>query len=115
MPVLLRQKTLLAAAIVGGAVLASPASSEASPLGGARAQAAQSAVVRVHDEWDGDRYDRRRYHRRGYIRAPFTRVETRGRRWTSVDVPFASVRVRRSGVWVRAPFVDLYVPRYSRY
>jgi hypothetical protein len=77
--------------------------------------AAHGLVHQVHDDWNEDRWERRRYRDRywrpGHVRAPFTRVETRGYRHSSVDAPFASVRVRPWGVWVRAPFVDLYVPR----
>jgi len=101
-----------ALAFVMVAALALPSTADAGPLASARATAVtDSAVLRVHDTWDGDRPYRRRYKNRNYVRAPFTRVETRGYRWTSVDAPFASVRVRRHGTWVRAPFVDLYVPR----
>jgi hypothetical protein len=87
----------------------------AGPLASQRPAGAASAVVQIHDAWDDDRYYERRHYRRykgrSYVRAPFTRVETRGYRRTSVDAPFASVRVRRHGTYVRAPFVDLYIPR----
>ncbi|MEM1372372.1 MAG: hypothetical protein AAGG72_09135 [Pseudomonadota bacterium] len=46
----------------------------------------------------------------GYeVDAPYTRVRRRGR--VAVDAPFAQVRRSRRGVRVRAPFVDLYIPR----
>jgi hypothetical protein len=116
MSLLAPRQIAFALALVMAAGLAFPGAADAGPLASARATATtSSAVVRVHDTWDGDRDYRRHYHRRyksrSYVRAPFTRVETRGYRWTSVDAPFASVRVRRHGTWVRAPFVDLYVPR----
>jgi hypothetical protein len=44
-----------------------------------------------------------------YVRAPFTSVET-GKR-TNVEAPFTSVQKDRAGTWVRAPFVNLFVPR----
>lgn len=62
----------------------------------------------------GHRYHHR-HHRHVHdgvvVDAPFTRVETRGYRRVAVDAPFTGVRVHRRGVWVRAPFVNLYVPR----
>jgi hypothetical protein len=98
-----------------GTALATMGHAHAGPLATQRPAGATGAVEQIHDAWDDDRYYERRYHRRykgrSYVRAPFTRVETRGYRWTSVDAPFASVRVRRHGTWVHAPFVDLYVPR----
>jgi hypothetical protein len=105
----------LALMAAGLALSAPPAS--AGPLGAYRApETSASAVIRVHDRWYDDdddyRHYKRRYYKRGYVRAPFTRVYTRGYRFTSVDAPFASVRVRPWGTWVRAPFVNIYVPRY---
>ena len=44
------------------------------------------------------------------VDAPFTTVETGYRHRVAVDAPFTSVRAGHRGVWVRAPFVDLYVP-----
>lgn len=61
--------------------------------------------------WRHSRYDRRYNDRVVHVDAPFTTVETRRYRYTAVDAPFASVRVHGRGVWVRAPFVNLYVPR----
>jgi hypothetical protein len=100
--------------MAGSWAVTSPA--EAAPLASARtATANSSAVVQIRDYRDDDYDYGRRYHRRyrerTYVRAPFTRVETRGYRATAVDAPFASVRVGRRGTWVRAPFVDLFVPR----
>ena len=63
-------------------------------------------MLKVHD---------RRYHHRQYPRyerhvdAPFTHVET-GRR-VVVEAPFATVYAGRRGRYVRAPFVDLWIPR----
>ena len=56
-----------------------------------------------------------RHHRHNHrqavvVVAPFTHVETRRFARVAVDAPFASVRVGR-GVHVRAPFVNLWIPR----
>jgi hypothetical protein len=45
------------------------------------------------------------------VEAPTTRVETNRRGKVAVDAPFTSVRRDNRGVHVRAPFVDIYVPR----
>jgi hypothetical protein len=44
-----------------------------------------------------------------HVRAPGTSVDVD--RQTHVEAPFTSVHVGRYGTWVRAPFVDLFVPR----
>jgi hypothetical protein len=44
-----------------------------------------------------------------HVRAPFTSVDTG--KGTAVDAPFTSVRTGRRGTWVRAPFVNLFVPK----
>ena len=44
-----------------------------------------------------------------HVRAPFTDVDVDGS--TDVEAPFTSVHVGRRGTWVRAPFVDIFVPR----
>ena len=70
-------------------------------------------VVRVHDDgrrWGYGRYYRN-YDRGTVVDAPTTYVDTRGYRRVWVDAPFTAVRVHPRGVWVRAPFVDLYIPR----
>lgn len=57
------------------------------------------------------RFDRHNHHRHvAVVDAPFSRVETRRYARVAVDAPFASVRIGR-GVHVRAPFVNLWVPR----
>jgi hypothetical protein len=43
-----------------------------------------------------------------HVREPFTAVDVDP--GTHVEAPFASVHVGRYGTWVRAPFVDLFVP-----
>lgn len=45
------------------------------------------------------------------VDAPTTYVKTGYRRRVAVDAPLTAVRVHRRGVWVRAPFVNLWVPR----
>lgn len=69
-------------------------------------------VHAVHYTQDGRGH--KRYHRHMHdgvnVEAPFTSVETRHHRHVAVDAPFTSVRVHRRGVWVRAPFVNLFVP-----
>jgi hypothetical protein len=75
--------------------------------------AAQDHVVLASHARRDRRWSKRRAHRRHVtvVDAPFAYVETRGHRRTAVDAPFTSVRVGRRGTWVRAPFVDIYVPR----
>jgi hypothetical protein len=92
------------------------ASAGAQPLapGLSKETTGESAVIRVHDR--GDRHYRRkhrryRHHDRHVVDAPFTYVETDHGGRVEVDAPFTSVRVGRRGTWVRAPFVDIYVPR----
>lgn len=60
-------------------------------------------------------YKRRKYRRHyrysdNHVDAPYTRYRGRGR--VHVDAPFAYVKRNRRGLHVRAPFVDLYIPRY---
>src|SRR5262245_27322576 len=55
-------------------------------------------------------YKRRwRYRDGAYVRAPFAEVDTYHDTW--VAAPFAHVYSGRGGPWVRAPFVNLWVPR----
>jgi hypothetical protein len=86
---------------------AGPASAHVSKL-----KSHKSNVVHVHrSSHDDARHSRRRYHRHHshVVDAPFTRVET-GRR-VVVDAPFAHVTVNRHGRHIRAPFVNLWLPR----
>jgi hypothetical protein len=107
---------------------------QAAALSSARAPDSQSAVIQVDHDWDDDDYDdyySRRYYRRHYVGRPYYYGRPYygygygygagyygyddgygyyGRRRVTVDAPF--VRVRPRGVFVRAPFVRLYVPRY---
>jgi len=103
---------------------------QAAPLSTARAANTQSAVIQVDHDWDDDDYDdyySHRYYRRHYV-GPYyygrryygygegygydDGYRYYGRRRVTVDTPFAAVRVRPRGVYVRAPFVRLWVPRY---
>ena len=45
------------------------------------------------------------------VRAPFTSVDTNKQQGTQVEAPFTSVQTDDRGPHVRAPFVDLFVPR----
>ncbi len=118
----------LAAALAAVFATVTSHSATAGPLAGVAsinvAKGAAPAVKKVHyrKKYRKHRYSYRRgykrrhrgYRHRRVVRAPFTRVET-GRR-VIVDAPFASVYVnRRHGVHVRAPFVNLWVPRGRRY
>ena len=85
------------------------------PLSGSHpsAVADHHSAVLVAEDWDDDddRPYRRHHHGSHVVDAPFTHVETGVRGRVAVDAPFASVRVDRRGTWVRAPFVNLFVPR----
>lgn len=97
----------VAAAILGAGGAA------AAPLTAIQQAAARqdSAVVKVHRRSYRHRhYSGRYYHRRTrVVEAPFTYVES-GRR-VLVEAPFATVYVGRHGRYIRAPFVNLWIPR----
>jgi hypothetical protein len=46
-----------------------------------------------------------------HVRAPFTSVDTDNEERTRVEAPFTSVDKGEDGTRIRAPFVDLFVPR----
>lgn len=108
-------KPLIAALACAGCGLSSASTAAVAHPSGAlqRTIPAQSGVVRVHDahdDEDDDDWDGRRHHRgRRHVDAPYTHVET-GRR-VVVEAPFASVYVGRRGRHIRAPFVNLWIPR----
>lgn len=92
----------------GAAVAVRPAGAEAAPIGAAAKNASgPSEVVKVHTRKDKHHHHRRDYER--HVDTPFTHVETG--RHTFVDAPFAMVYVGRHGRYVRAPFVNLWIPR----
>jgi len=96
---------LAAAVIVAG--LSLPQQGQAAPAVVLDAPAHAQLLQQV----DSDRYYWR-HHRHGrsvHVREPFTSVDVDG--GTHVEAPFASVHVGRYGTWVRAPFVNLFVPR----
>jgi hypothetical protein len=126
MPMIAARCAMFAVALFLAGLLSAPPAGAGPLAKTAASDGARSQVILVDGDWDDDwdddddGYRHRRYYRgydRGYydgdvyVRAPFTRVKRRGWRSTSVDAPFTSVRVRPHGVWVRAPFVNIYVPR----
>lgn len=120
MALLTSRHTASTLALILAGLLIVPAA-HAGPLAAAKADT-QSAVVHVDHDWDDDddyyysRRHYRRYYRSGYYDRPYYGYGYgygyRRYRNVDVDAPFASVRVRPRGVYVRAPFVRLYVPRY---
>jgi hypothetical protein len=68
-------------------------------------------VVKVHRRSYRHPHHSERHHHRAprIVEAPFTYVES-GRR-VVVEAPFTTVYVGRRGRYVRAPFVDLWIPR----
>jgi hypothetical protein len=92
-------------AVVGFAlVLGLPSAGSAAP-GPILTTAAAELVQPV--DYDGKR--RWRYRNGTHVRALFASVDSD--RDTYVAAPFARVYSGRYGTWVRAPFVNLWVPR----
>lgn len=100
------RSALLTAALLMPFGAASTASALTFPGRALASPAAAGPIIQVHVH---RHHTRRHHHRRHVVDAPFTRVET-GRR-VVVDAPFAHVRVNRRGRHIRAPFVDLWLPR----
>ena len=104
------------AALVAASLSVTPASALSAPKRPALASASSDGVIKVHSK----RHYHKRHHKHTYkhhrrhriVEAPFTLVETghRYRRDVLVDAPFAFVAVNRHGRYVRAPFVDLWIP-----
>ena len=97
----------LAGAAVAAGVSFAP-QGQAAPAAVQRAPAQSQLVQRV----DADAYywrHHRRYARGTHVRAPGTAVDVEG--GTQVEAPFTMVHTDRHGTWVRAPFVDLFIPR----
>ena len=96
---------LAAAGALAG--LGVPLASEAAPAA-ALDVSAKPPLLQLVDN-DDKRYWRHHYRGRSvHVREPFTAVDVDP--GTHVEAPFASVHVDRYGTWVRAPFVDLFVP-----
>jgi hypothetical protein len=93
-----------AGALVAG--LGVPLASEAAPAA-ALDVSAKPPLLQLVDN-DDKRYWRHHHGRSVHVREPFTAVDVDP--GTHVEAPFASVHVGRYGTWVRAPFVDLFVP-----
>ncbi len=101
-------RSLATALIAGAAAAVLPAGADAAPVGaGAKNVSASSEVVKVHTRKHKHRHYRR-YDER-HVDAPFAHVETG--RHTVVDAPFTTVYAGRHGRYVRAPFVNLWIPR----
>jgi hypothetical protein len=96
-----------------GAIIAISAPASAGPAGiSATSSYADASLVqnvgyykrRWWRQWDDS------YNGESHVRAPTTSVDTNNA-YTDVDAPFAKVRKSPRGTWVRAPFVNLFVPR----
>jgi hypothetical protein len=96
--------TALSASVVG-----LPAASAAS-FGSLLQTASRASLVQPvgGDQQYVDEYDQ---DRDTQVRAPFTSVDTSKSKGTQVQAPFTSVETDDRGTYVRAPFVDLFVPR----
>lgn len=63
----------------------------------------------ARDRWSKSHRHHQHGHRAHIVDAPFTRVVKGRRAHTEVYAPFTFVRTSGRRVWVRAPFVNLYV------
>lgn len=105
--------------VVAGAASAATAQAATARPAVSPAHTPHPAVLKVHGQWGDEdgRWQRGRHHgrihgrtgRQHYVEAPFTYVETGDR--VVVDAPFAHVSVDRHGRHIRAPFVNLWLPR----
>lgn len=97
----------VALAVIGfGAAALLPSSSSAVSFVDFKVSAHSGFVQLVGD----DRDDRRDDDSDGtHVRAPFASVDVDD--GTHVEAPFTSVHTDRRGTYVRAPFVDLWIPR----
>ena len=97
---------LLCVATVGLGVALGSMQASATPAQISQIEA-ESSLVQTVGYW------KRRHYYRDYdgehVRAPFASVDTG--RGTHVEAPFATVHTDGSGTYVRAPFVNLWVPR----
>lgn len=110
-----------AAAVAAFLACAAPALAVSAPSRPALAGASNNGIIKVHSkDKHHSKSAKRHAHRNGYkhhrrtrvVAAPFTYVEKGyGRRGVLVDAPFAFVRTGRRGRYIRAPFVDIWIPR----
>lgn len=82
-----------------------PAGASAVPSPMSKASVGAELIQSVDYKGRHRHYDRDDEH----VRAPFTSVDTGGA--THVEAPFATVHNDRYGTYVRAPFVNLWIPR----
>lgn len=121
-----RTKFLTASSALLAALFAAaaPAAAVSAPARTAVAGASNDGVVKVHGKQKlhkhhrksakkhGHHYGYKHHRRTRVVNAPFTYVEKGyGRRGVLVDAPFAFVHTERRGRYVRAPFVNLWIPR----
>ena len=97
------------AALAFSALLVTGTAAVAAPLGGISPPGVhgESQVIKVHRR--GRHHHHHHYRRGRVVEAPFTYVES-GRR-VVVEAPFTTVYVGRRGRYVRAPFVNIWIPR----
>jgi hypothetical protein len=99
------------ATALSASIVVLPAASAASFGALLRAQAGNDLVQPVGES---GQYTEEEYYdedRDTQVRAPFTSVDTSKSEGTQVEAPFTSVESDDHGTRVRAPFVDLFVPR----
>lgn len=99
------------AAVALFALAGASASASAHRAHGARHAHHQHHHARVYSSYEPAYVGYRSWRRPVIVDAPYTYVETGWRRRVAVDAPFTAVRVYGRGVWVRAPFVNLWAPR----
>lgn len=102
-----------AAAAVAVALFAAALPASAAPLGVRAAEAkSETLVTEVHYKRKYAKRYKGRYYKYGrrHVDAPYTYVDRYSGR-TVVDAPHAYVTRSRRGVHIRAPYVNLYVPR----
>ena len=103
----------LASALMMAAMAATPAAALTAPKRQAVADASAVSIIKVRNKRHHRKHAHKHHRRHRIVEAPFARVDTGygRRRGVQVDAPFAFVSVGRQGRYVRAPFVDLWVPR----
>jgi hypothetical protein len=99
------------AAALSASMAGLPAASAASFGTLLRAQAGGDLVQPVGDTGQYTEEEYSAEDRDTQVRAPFTSVDTDSKERTRVEAPFTSVDKDEDGTHIRAPFVDLFVPR----